>query len=210
MIARLREQRTLDALDSLITHLDGLRQDRKFVMIFTEGWPLFRPDHLVVARSRRARRTDARSDHRRSAHRRIRPQGTPDPATGRVMTLNGCERLRIQLSQIDHERDFLSLLQRANRANVSFYPVDARGLLVFDQPTNFDLLPTDDQAILRRRHDFLQRHGVADGWLRGAEHRTCRRGPHEDFSRPRLVLPDELLLDQLRSSMDASAASASK
>jgi hypothetical protein len=87
---------------------------------------------------------------------RIRPQGAPDPATGHVMTLEGCERLRIQLSQINHERDFLLLLQRANRANVSFYPVDARGLLVFDQPTNFDLLPSDDQAILGRRHDFLK------------------------------------------------------
>ena len=58
-----------------------------------------------------------------------------------------CERLRIQLSQVDHERDFLPLLQRANRANVSFYPVDARGLLVFDQPTNFDILPTDGSGV---------------------------------------------------------------
>ena len=31
-------------LEILITHLDGLREDRKFVMVFTEGWALFRPD----------------------------------------------------------------------------------------------------------------------------------------------------------------------
>ena len=61
----------------------------------------------------------------------------------------------MQLAQEDHRRDFLTLLQRANRANVSFYPVDARGLVVFDQPTTFDLLPSDDQAGLRNRQNHL-------------------------------------------------------
>ena len=156
MIARLREQRTLDALNSLIVHLEGLRQERKFVMIFTEGWPLFGPTaslSRVLEGSGGPRPDPIGVD---PATGRIRPQGTPDPSTGKVMTLEGCERLRLLLSQINHERDFQLLLQRANRANVSFYPVDARGLLVFDQPTNFDLLPSDDQAILGRRHDFLK------------------------------------------------------
>ena len=155
MVARLREQRTLNALTALVDHLDGLRQERKFVMIFTEGWPLFGPDPSLsrVLEDRGPRPDPIGVD---PATGRIRPQGTPDPATGQVMTLEGCERLRIQLSQINHERDFLQLLQRANRANVSFYPVDARGLLVFDQPTNFDLSPSADQAILRGRHDFLK------------------------------------------------------
>ena len=81
-----------------------------------------------------------------------------------MITRNQCEQLRIQLSQVDHERDFLTLLQRANRANVSFYPVDARGLVVFDQPTNFDILPTEDQAFLRHRWNFLRdMAGQTDG-----------------------------------------------
>ena len=156
MIAILREQQTLDSLNALVTHLEGLREDRKFVMVFTEGWQLFRPD---TGLSRGLKDTDGplpepiRVDPRTGG---LRPQNGSDPVTGQAMSLNRCEQLRIQLSQVDHERDFLTLLQRANRANVSFYPVDARGLVVFDQPINYDILPTQDQAILRHRWDFLR------------------------------------------------------
>ena len=155
MIARLREEQTLDALNGLITHLDGLREDRKFVMIFTEGWQLFRPDpSLSRTLDDRAPLPDPlRADPDTG---RIRAQGAPDPNIGTVMSNNVCDQMRMRLSQIDHEREFLTLLQRANRANVSFYPVDARGLVVFDQPTNFDIAPTADQAGLRHRWDFLR------------------------------------------------------
>jgi VWFA-related protein len=155
MVARLRERRTLDALEALVQHLEGLRQERKFVMIFTEGWPLFGPDPSLsrVLEGRGPLPDPITVD---PATGRIRPQGQPIQGGSAGLTMNECERLRIELSQINHERDFLLLLQRANRANVSFYPVDARGLLVFDQPTNFDLLPSHDQAILQRRHDFLK------------------------------------------------------
>jgi VWFA-related protein len=155
MIARIREKKTLGALHSLVLHLDTLRPERKFVLVFTEGWPLFgvnkglsrtidspgpMPDPITVD----------------PGTGRIRPQGSPDPKTGAGMTTSTCERLRMQLSLEDHERDFHLLLQRANRANVSFYPVDARGLIVFDQPINFNMSPSQDRALLQRRHDFLR------------------------------------------------------
>ena len=44
MIARRREMRTLDALDDLIQHLRGLREERKAVITITDGWPLYEPD----------------------------------------------------------------------------------------------------------------------------------------------------------------------
>jgi VWFA-related protein len=155
MIARMRERKTLDALEALVTHLDGLRPERKFVIIFTEGWPLYESSRsLTRAIDSPGPTPDPITIDPGTG--KLRPQGSPDPSTGMAMGINACERLRIQLAQEDHQRDFLTLLQRANRANVSFYPVDARGLLVFDQPTNFDLLPTDDQALLRRRHDALR------------------------------------------------------
>src|SRR6185436_284749 len=47
MIARLREEETLNSPDALVTHLEALRPQRKFVMVFTEGWPLFRPDSTL-------------------------------------------------------------------------------------------------------------------------------------------------------------------
>ncbi len=163
MIARLREEKTLDALNGLVTHLDGLREDRKFVMIFTEGWPLYRPDPwLSRAIDDRSPLPDPLGTDPETG--RIRPQGAPDPKDGVAMTTNRCDQMRMRLSQIDHERDFLRLLQRANRANVSFYPVDARGLVVFDQPANFDISPTADQAGLRHRWEFLRdMAGQTDG-----------------------------------------------
>src|SRR5688500_2082939 len=48
LIGRLREQQTLDALEALVVHLEGLRPERKFVMVFTEGWPLFRPNDRLT------------------------------------------------------------------------------------------------------------------------------------------------------------------
>jgi VWFA-related protein len=156
MIARIREQRTLDALGSLITHLEGLRDDRKFVMVFTEGWMLYQPDPSV---SRNLKGTDGPVPDPIAVDPRtggLRPLNAPDPQTGMALSLNQCEQQRVQLSQLNHEQEFLQLLQRANRANVSFYPVDARGLVVFDQPTNFDTLPTTDQARLRHRWDYLR------------------------------------------------------
>ena len=164
MIAIMREQRTLDALESLVTHLDGLREDRKFVMVFTEGWMLFRPDPSL---SRGLKGTDGPLPDPVGVDPRtggLRPQGAPDTARGEAMSINRCEQLRIQLAQVDLERDFLLLLQRANRANVSFYPIDARGLVVFDRPIDSQLMPTEDQAILRHRWDFLRdMAGQTDG-----------------------------------------------
>jgi hypothetical protein len=64
--------------------------------------------------------------------------------------------------------EFRQLLQRANRANVSFYPIDARGLVVFDTPidasgtivnntlVNGPLPPKMDADSLRNRYDNLR------------------------------------------------------
>jgi len=156
LIARMREQKTLDALDSLVTHLEGLRPERKFVMVFTEGWPLYqRSDRLARAfddqvPGQEPLRVDPGTG-------RMATPGAPDTGRGMMTaSFQACERQRAVLANIDHQLDFRTLLQRANRANVSFYPIDARGLIVFDQPTNFNLPPSVDAAFLRRRHEDLR------------------------------------------------------
>lgn len=154
LIARLREKQTLDALESLVVHLDGLRPERKFVMVFTEGWPLYREKPSL------ARVTDGRvpavepltTDPRTGGLFRA---GAQDPQTG-FQTVESCDRMRTMLAYIDHEVVFRELLQRANRANVSFYPVDARGLIVFDTPIEWAVPPSVDAAWLRERHDDLR------------------------------------------------------
>ncbi|MBI4476465.1 MAG: hypothetical protein HY654_04785, partial [Acidobacteria bacterium] len=54
-----------------------------------------------------------------------------DPRFGRG-DFEQCSRDRVLLSMIDNERDFRDLAEFANRVNASFYPVDPRGLAVFD------------------------------------------------------------------------------
>jgi VWFA-related protein len=155
LVARLREQQTLDALESLIIHLEGLRPERKFVMVFTEGWALYRQnDRLLRPVGGRPPTGDPIGTDPRTGG--LRRPGSPDPQTGTRTGGEACERLRTMLAYIDHEVDFRQLLQRANRANVSFYPIDARGLIVFDTPIEWGVPPSVDNAWLRRRHDDLR------------------------------------------------------
>lgn len=155
MIARLREKRTLDALRGLVVHLDVMRPERKFVMVFTEGWVLYRPDPTL------ARVLDGRvttgdpigTDPRTGGLRR---PGGLDPQTGGSQTVEACDRQRTMLSYSDHEMEFRELLQFANRANVSFYPIDARGLVVFDTPIEWGVPVDVDAAWLRDRYNDLR------------------------------------------------------
>lgn len=153
MIARLREQQTLDALEGLIIHLEGLRPERKFVMVFTEGWPLYRPNESLarVVYNRIPTGDPLGTDPRTGGLRR----GSDDPQTG-YRTQESCDRQRTMLAYTDHETEFRELLQRANRANVSFYPIDARGLIVFDTPISWGVPPSVDATWLRKRHDDLR------------------------------------------------------
>jgi hypothetical protein len=61
------------------------------------------------------------------------------------------------LSGIDNERHFRDIMDEANRANASFYPIEPRGLPVFDNDIgpNPPPSPSDDFTMLRGRHDTL-------------------------------------------------------
>ena len=52
-----------------------------------------------------------------------------------------CDADRQPLAHMDNERYFRQILDDANRANASFYPVDPRGLPVFDNPIGPDPPP---------------------------------------------------------------------
>jgi VWFA-related protein len=126
MIERRREEKTLRSVSDLVAYLDGLRDERKFVIILSEGWLLFgRNDRLggMLAGGQV-------------------PGGPPVKVgtDGRLTTdqdetdgnLAVCERDRVMLAYIDHRIEVRQLAQRANRANVTFYPIDPRGLAPFD------------------------------------------------------------------------------
>jgi VWFA-related protein len=130
LIARRHEKRTLDALHDLVVHLGGLREERKAVLAITTGWLLYRPNMTLM-----------QGDPNRSPP--TGPQITVDPRGGKLTTkdtiaapaaTSQCAADRMNLAQIDDETDYRWLLERANRSNVSFYPIDPRGLAVFDTP----------------------------------------------------------------------------
>jgi hypothetical protein len=77
---------------------------------------------------------------------------------------------------VDDERDFRAMLDEANRANTSFYPVDPRGLAAFDEPiakqttglpprgSTTIVPPAVDQARLMNRLESLRTlAGATDG-----------------------------------------------
>jgi VWFA-related protein len=108
MIERRRERLTLESLSELVAHLGGTREERKAVLAVSEGWVLYQQDRQLT-------QTTAGQMN----------LGSPFQAR--------CDADRVELAQEDHQRDFRNMVDDANRANVSFYPLDPRGLAVFDQ-----------------------------------------------------------------------------
>src|SRR5687768_12119828 len=150
LIARRREKLTLDALDDLMMHLGGLRDERKAVVVVTEGWLLYRPDDAL-----------ARTDQPASPVLMPRP---PRPVEDRstfssdpTMQIE-CEADRNQLARVDHDLRLRQITDDANRGNVTFYPVFARGLTAFDAPIGPDRPPSplQDSANLRTRQDSMR------------------------------------------------------
>jgi VWFA-related protein len=155
MIERRREQKTLRALDGMIRYLDGLREERKFVVLLSEGWILFRRNDQL-ARPLGGVAPGGPQPVGVGGDGRVTTQS--DPRTGGAGGMDACERERVMLSYIDHELEVRQLAQRANRANVSFYTVDPRGLTVFDEslgarrPRSLE----DDRQRLGARQDGLK------------------------------------------------------
>jgi len=130
MIDRRHEKRALDALQDLVRYLRGVREERKAILAITNGWLLYRPNHNLM--------------------RPLNCKGIPsgpqigiDPRTGKLTSQETrpdrarsatCDTDRVHLAQIDDYEEFRQMLDEANRANASFYPVDPRGLAVFDTP----------------------------------------------------------------------------
>jgi VWFA-related protein len=165
MIDRRREKRTLDALTDLAVFLRGVREERKAVIVVSDGWALYRPDERLT-RLRSGERVPG------TGLPGTDPQGrlVSDAARARGTIGDGgmyeCEVARQRLAMIDNRQTYMDLMEYANRGNVSFYPVDSRGLPVFDTDLgekfvtpggNLSVLPpSTDQRLLGQRIETLQ------------------------------------------------------
>jgi VWFA-related protein len=154
MILRLRETRTLDALDGLVRHLRFVRDERKAIIAITQGWLLYGDDPML--------RTLKRPPP-------VAPVGM-DPRTGRLGSpvtgggsdsypdlLQKCDQQRISLSMLQNEPRLFGILQQANAGNTTFYPMDPRGLAVFDERIDRKIGVAEDSNRLKTRLDTMRR-----------------------------------------------------
>jgi VWFA-related protein len=162
LIKRRRERMVLDSLRDLIAHMGAIREGRTAVITVTDGWALYRPDQslTVIRTTRDGRNADPIPGAPPPVG--IGPGGT---LTTRIATAPGsmtdrteCEKDRMELAMADDERMFRDLFGDANRANVSFYPIDPRGLPAFDTPIGPEapLSPIADHAQLTARTESLR------------------------------------------------------
>jgi VWFA-related protein len=154
MIARRRETLVLDAVEDLVQYLRGLREERKAVITISDGWALYGPDRNL------AKPLLAPPSQPGEPPGNINiplPKPGRDPVTGRpgvrdpsstTITSDGtnvtegtvdrgaCEVDRNALAELNNEQRFISLMQAANRANVSFYPIGPSGFSESIAPVN--------------------------------------------------------------------------
>ncbi len=149
--ARRREKLTLDALEDLIVHLGGIREERKAVLTVTEGWVLFKENPRLAA-------TGQTGPARPTGFRTPAPEPTERGTIATQPMQIECEADRLALSSIDHDRRLREIGEEANRGNVTFYPVYARGLVTYDAAMGAARPPSpqQDASNLRTRHDSLR------------------------------------------------------
>ena len=154
MKARRREKLTLDALSDLMIHLAGVREERKALVVVSEGWQLFRSNPSLTADNDASNRVRPEDVLKRSP----RPSPSDSGTSTAPSTRAECEADRTALASLDHTQRLREITDDANRGNVTFYPVYARGLVAFDSSIGPDKPPSirEDQANLRVKQDGLR------------------------------------------------------
>lgn len=151
MIERRREQKTLRTLNDLIDHLATLGDERKFVVLLTEGWVLFGQDQSLARVLEKDSIPGPTPIGRGSQGGLTRPESYD-------RGFSSCERERSMLAFIDHGLELRQMAQRANRANVTFYAIDPRGLAAFDDAIGpmRPATPVEDRVRLSSRQGGLR------------------------------------------------------
>jgi VWFA-related protein len=143
MIDRRRERMTLNAFEDLVRYLRYVREERKGIVVISEGWVLYTPDDTMTKLRKFEQVPGVQQTY-------VGPGGkitTNNPANVMPSSKYECDKDRIALSMIDNVQYLRDVVGEANRSNASFYTMDPRGLVA--------AFPAEYQA-LRRRHDALQ------------------------------------------------------
>jgi VWFA-related protein len=177
MVLRRREALTLQALEDTVTKLGGVREGRKAVLLISEGWPMYRPNQQLARAVPSIPTRGCPPEPPPAPGIFVGPGGKlqtgTDPRNPQNVDRHGCDAARLRLALIDNESDYRRLLDRANRETVSFYPIDPRGLAVFDTPFDAQspggaraVSAVDDMGRLRGRLETLRNLASAtDGFM---------------------------------------------
>ena len=158
LVARAREEETLVHLDGLVSRLGAMRDEKKAVIVVTQGWTQFGMNN-------------AAADNMRTPVPRIHMGGgrigTRDrtAAPGQQVDPSQCVTEAKRLLSLNLRQEFIHLYSKAQRANVSFYPVDPRGLAVFDESiaTARGSVLDDFQALRTKRGGLSEIASNTDG-----------------------------------------------
>ncbi len=162
LIMRKRERATLEALQDLVRHLRTIREERKAILTVTEGWILVGEDPSLM-KLRKDPLTQWEEPVPGVDPIGVGPNGkltTKDPRrlNEGALSKTECDTDRLRLASMDNRQFFRDIMEDANCANASFYPVDPRGLPAFDAPIGpDDPAPIHiDHALLKRRIENLR------------------------------------------------------
>ena len=182
LIRRRRERVALDALHDLVRYLGSVREERKAIIAVTEGWPLYRPDDsMLKLRDSEGVPGKPPVGVDEFGKLRVNPPRRDVAVAGAGDTdITVCERERMYLAGIDDEDYLRRLTEEANRNNTSFYPVDPRGLEVFDTDigAKAQVSLTVDRARLQRRLDGLRTLADATDGMAVLDTNDLEKGMH--------------------------------
>jgi VWFA-related protein len=149
LIARRRERMTLDSLRDLVRHLQILRDERKAIVVVSEGWILFRDNPGLMSM------TGGQVPGVPQVF--TGPGGKPsltNPGSYGGATQQQCDSDRMTLAYQDNDQYFRDITGEANRTNAAFYPLDAGGLRT-GMDASSSLSPSTLRALMRQRQDSL-------------------------------------------------------
>ena len=124
--ARMREDKVLRHLDDLISYLGAVREARKSVIAFTNGWLLYGPDRATV---------EGVLNRGMARMPQIGVGGGGQMVIGNPQGQGTTADCNVQFQSLflqDNAQRMRDIMTRANRNNVTFYPVNPSGMEVFD------------------------------------------------------------------------------
>jgi VWFA-related protein len=134
-VERIRNQVTMSALEGACMHMGGMREGRKSIIMVSEGFTAILPQQLndPIATM----------------------PGFRNPNRGNPNAPVADDRTRMN-AMADMNWDMRRVFDACNRQNTAIYPVDPRGLAVFEYGIQDSVAITADQTDLRASLDTLR------------------------------------------------------